>query len=82
MDREAAHGSGEGWVAPAGTPAAIVDKLYAELAKVSKSPEISKALLEDGGEVAGSTPEQFRRLISAEIDRWRKVVVIANMTVQ
>ncbi len=74
--------SWHGWVAPAGTPAAIVDKLYAELAKVSKSPEISKALLEDGGEVAGSTPEQFRRLISAEIDRWRKVVVIANMTVQ
>ena len=62
-----------GWLAPAGTPSAIVDKLSAELAKVVRSPDIMSKLAEDGGEPVGSTPAQFQSLIAAEIPRWRNV---------
>ncbi len=74
--------SWHGWVAPAATPPALVNKIYMELAKVSKLPEIAKALSDDGGEPIGSTPDQFRQFITTEIVRWRKVVTNSNMTVQ
>lgn len=74
--------SWHGWLAPMGTPPAIISKLSGELAQIVKSPEIVKVLSDDGGEPVGSTPEQFRQLISTEIDRWRKVVVKSNMKVQ
>ena len=33
----------------------------------------------DGGEVVGSTPEEFGRFLGAEVDKWRKVVKAANI---
>lgn len=71
-----------GWVAPAGTPAAIVGKLSAEIAKVVKSPDVARKLAEDGGEPVGGTPEQFQQLIAVEVPRWRKVVKGSNMRVE
>ena len=68
-----------GWLAPAGTPPAIVGKLSAELARVVKSPDMASKLAEDGGEPVGSTPEQFRALIAAEIPRWRKVAAALGL---
>ena len=74
--------SWHGWAAPAGTPAVIINRISAELARISKSPEIAKALQNDGGEAVAGSPEQLRQLISTEIGRWRKVVAKSNMTVQ
>jgi tripartite-type tricarboxylate transporter receptor subunit TctC len=71
-----------GWSAPARTPNAIVNKMSAELTKVVKSPEIAKKLSSDGGEPVGSTPEEFRKLIAGEMERWRRVVASANIKVQ
>ncbi len=68
-----------GWVAPAGTPAAIVNKLSAELVKAVKSPDIVKRLADDGGEAVGSTPEQFRQIIATEIPRWQKAAKDAGL---
>ncbi len=65
--------SWHGWVAPAGTPAAILGKLAEELAKAVKSPDIVKKLAEDGGIPVGSTPEQFRDFLAVETPRWQKV---------
>ena len=62
------------WVAPAGTPGAIVGKLSGELAKAMKSPDIVKLFEENGGEAVGGTPDQLRKLIDAEAARWRKVI--------
>ena len=64
----------QGWAAPAGTPAPIINKLSEELARVSRSPIITKILVEDGGEPVGSPPEPLRKLIADEVPRWRKVV--------
>ena len=67
------------WFAPAGTPAPIVTKLNAELAKSAKSPEILARLTPDGGEPIGSSPEQLRQFIVSDIARWRKVVKDAGI---
>lgn len=71
-----------GWLAPAGTPPAIVNKLSAELAIAVKSADVAKRLAEDGGEPLGGGPEQLRNLIAVEVPRWRKVVRDADMRVE
>ena len=71
-----------GMLAPAGTPAAIVAKLNAEIVKAVRSPEIVERLTPDGGEPVGSSPERFASHIASEIARWRKVVKAAGIRVQ
>src|SRR5258706_1956546 len=63
-----------GILAPAGTPAAAVSRLNAELVKISRSQDMVERLAPDGGEPVGSTPEQFARHLVTEIARWRVVV--------
>ena len=71
-----------GWAAPAGTPSGIITKMSVDLARVVKSPQIAEQLAADGGEPVGSTPEEFRQLIAAEVPRWRRVVANAKITVE
>jgi len=68
-----------GMFAPAGTPAAIIGKLNAELVKICHSREIAERLAPDGGEAVGSTPEQFGQHLAREIARWQKVVKDAGI---
>jgi len=63
-----------GWLAPAGTPPAILTRLNAELVKSTRSPDVVDRLAPDGGEPVGSTPEQFSRHIAEELARWGKLV--------
>lgn len=71
-----------GWVAPAGTPPAIVSLLNRELAKAVKLPDVSRALAEVGAEPVGSTPAQFQQLIAEEVPRWRKIVKAAGVRLE
>ena len=71
-----------GWLAPAGTPQPIVQRLSAEIAKAVKSPDIVEKMAADGGEAIGSTPEQFTHHLVTEIARWRKVVADTGVHVQ
>lgn len=61
-------------VAPAGTPAAIIDKLHAELNLALKDPELRERLLGQGFEVRTSTPEQLGQYIRSEIRKWSGIV--------
>jgi len=63
-----------GLAAPAGTPAAVVTKLNAELAKVLALPEVKKRLAEIGATPAGGSPADMRKFAAAEIKRWNAVV--------
>ena len=63
-----------GIIAPAGIPPAILAKLSSELSKVAKTAEIAQKLADEGTVMVGSTPEQFRRHIINEINRWQKLV--------
>jgi tripartite-type tricarboxylate transporter receptor subunit TctC len=71
-----------GYVAPARTPAAIINKLSMEFAAIAKSAEIVDNISSDGGEPIGSTPEQLRQFIAAEVPRWRKVVKDAGIQLE
>jgi len=63
-----------GFVAPARTPAAIVNKLAGELVKVSRSPDVAKRFANDGILIVGNSPDQFREYVATESARWMKLV--------
>ena len=71
-----------GMLAPAKTPRAIVDRLSSEAIKFLGAPEIQSALITQGGEARGSTPQQYATIISNEIARWKKVVANAGIVSQ
>ena len=62
-----------GLLAPAGTPPAVVSKLQTEIAKVLRSPDVSKNLTSQGLDLVGNTPEEFSAIIRSEIVKWAKV---------
>ena len=73
---------GSTWVlflAPAGTPRDIVNRLSAETAKIVASPEIRGRFEQIGIEPVGSTPEQAVKFLDDEIAKWAKVITTANV---
>jgi tripartite-type tricarboxylate transporter receptor subunit TctC len=71
-----------GFVVPAGTPKAVVQKIQADTAKALASPEIQQRAQEYGLKVVGSKPEQFDALIAREMQRWGKVVTEAKIQIE
>jgi len=63
-----------GWLAPAGTPPAILNRLNAELVKSTRAPDVVERLAPDGGEPVGTSADEFARYIAADIARWSKLV--------
>ena len=68
-----------GMLAPARTPAAIVDFLHAEVHKVMGLPASVDAMRAMAVDIALTTPEEFGRLIESEMQRWSKVVRALNL---
>jgi len=58
---------------PAGTPAAVVDRLSKELAAVVRDPEVRARLEGMGAEVIGSNPAELDAFRRAEIAKWTQV---------
>ena len=63
-----------GLLAPRGTPPQIVQKLFDEIAKLLRQPEVESAYLATGTDVTISNPEQFGLFVKAEYDKWAKVI--------
>ena len=63
-----------GLLAPKGTPAPIVDRLYRELVVVLATPEVKNYMATAGIEIVGSTPAEFGKFFRSEKDLWAKVV--------
>jgi tripartite-type tricarboxylate transporter receptor subunit TctC len=70
-----------GFSAPAGTPPAIVGKLNAALREIVHRPDVVQRLEATGALPIGSSPDELRRLIAAEIPRWRAVIARAGIRV-
>jgi len=68
-----------GIVAPAATPAAIVERLNVEINRALASEELKARLEVEGADAAPESPSVFGALIASEIARWKPVVVRANM---
>jgi tripartite-type tricarboxylate transporter receptor subunit TctC len=63
-----------GVVAPAGTPAAIVEKLHKEIAAVQNSDEVKKHFASEGAQVVQMSPPEFGGFIEKEMKKWERVV--------
>jgi tripartite-type tricarboxylate transporter receptor subunit TctC len=68
-----------GFLAPAGTPKAIVDKLNAEINAALKLPDVRAKLEAAGIEVQGGTPQAYAALIKSDLAKWGKVVKTAGI---
>jgi len=71
-----------GLLAPAGTPAAIVTKLSAELNRVLSDPPMAQRLLEQGVEPRPGAASALTDMMVAETERWRKVIRNAGITAE
>jgi tripartite-type tricarboxylate transporter receptor subunit TctC len=71
-----------GFVAPSGTPRAVVQKIQADTAKVLATPEVKKRAEEFGMEIVGSRPEQFDAFLASEVKRWGHVVTAAHIEME
>ncbi len=71
-----------GFVVPAGTPKAVVQKIQADTARALAGPEIQQRAREYGLKVVGSRPEQFDALIAHEMQRWGKIVIDAKIQIE
>jgi tripartite-type tricarboxylate transporter receptor subunit TctC len=73
---------GSGWfgfVAPAGTPAAIVKRFNEEINNALKSPEVIERLSKAYAFAEGGTPEEFTKFLIEEGARWTKLVKDAGI---
>lgn len=74
----------ESWaafVAPKGTPAAIIDRLRTEIEKVVKSPDFTRKLEERGFETLSTSPAELARMISEDSVRWGQIIKDRRITV-
>jgi tripartite-type tricarboxylate transporter receptor subunit TctC len=68
-----------GWMLPAGTPQAVVQRLHDETQKALQVPAVKARLEEMGGEVRGSTPQEMATMVAAEVQKWSRVVAEAKI---
>jgi len=70
-------------LAPGRTDPAVVDRLYRELVKIGKAPDVMKRLGEDGGnELIMNSPAEFAGLIKAELALYGKLIKDAGITAE
>ncbi len=77
-----ATGAWMGLVAPAGTPSAVVQRVYAAVEAASKDPEVRNRLAAQQFDIVGSTPEAFGHWIVAEHDKWERVIRLQHISAE
>ncbi len=63
-----------GLLAPAGTPAAVIERLNLEINKALKQPDVISRMQTEGADPASSSPQEFGAFFAAEIVKWTEVV--------
>ena len=71
-----------GYLAPAGTPAAVVRRLNETLNSVLKTQEIKDRLAAFGADVATGTPEEFQHIVRTELAKWGRAVKASGVKMQ
>ena len=72
-----------GLLAPAGTPKAVITRINSEMNKALANEEFVRQLEGLGLEPVGSsTPAEFQAMVRSELERWRKVIKTAGISVE
>lgn len=70
-----------GMVAPAKTPAAVIQTLHKAATDAMKDPEVIDRMNKVGARLVGNTPDEFRSYIASETQKWAGVIKAANVPV-
>jgi len=73
------HFAWNGWYAPAKTPREIVVRLQSEVRKALQVPKVREFFVNSGWEVLGSTPEELRKYVDAELVRYAEAARVAKI---
>lgn len=68
-----------GLMAPAGTPQAIVNRLNAEIGRITARPEIQTTWRKQGADALVMTPAEFTAYIEADIAKWARIITAAGI---
>ena len=71
-----------GFFAPKGTPAPVLKRLYSELVAIAKSPEMKEPFERNGAAPMTTTPAELSKLMIGELDKYKKVIKAANITLK
>jgi tripartite-type tricarboxylate transporter receptor subunit TctC len=63
-----------GFMAPAHTPPAIINRIHADVVKAMAFPDVRERMLVQAAEPVGSTPQEYAAFIASEIEKWAQVV--------
>lgn len=66
-----------GWygvMAPPNLPKPLLTRLHTEIVKIMREPETTKRIVAAGGTPVGSSPEEFRKFLHADMAKWADVV--------
>ena len=69
-------------LAPAATPAAVLARLHAEVAKIMRLPDIKEKFADLGASAIGSTPAELAAFLRAEMSKWAEVVKAASIKIE
>jgi len=71
-----------GFVAPAKTPAAVINRVAGEIALAARDPKFIQALDQIGVDPVGNTPAEFAKVIEASIKLWAEAVKLSGAKVE
>ncbi len=71
-----------GILAPAKTPADIVNKLNQAIVKVLNQADVKARLAEQGSEPVGNSPAEFKQFIAGEVGKWKELVRISGAKIE
>jgi tripartite-type tricarboxylate transporter receptor subunit TctC len=71
-----------GFLAPAGTPAAVISRLHREISKVMQSGDVNKSYDKLGTDVVATDPKAFDKFLRNEYATWGKVVGELKLTIK
>lgn len=64
---------------PAKTPPAVVERIYSDIVRALKSPDVRAAFANAGADPVGSTPAEYTAFIKSETLKWAKVIKAAGI---
>jgi tripartite-type tricarboxylate transporter receptor subunit TctC len=71
-----------GLFVPAKTPKDVIATLNAEVNKLLATPEMKAAIIAQGAEPQGMTPEQFETLLKTDYEKWKGIVQASGATIE